>query len=518
MLIYRLVCTAFNTVYNMERIYNVFLQEEISQENISLGTSVEEFDSIFSNTPDESTFSAITGAVNYEELIAKIETLPEFNLIQISNIVQTQTEIRIGNKIPFYGFPFEKPLWKPVDLALQINLISKQRNEVLSPRDDLGSPDSKFSINSTISRNGNLDEIPFDLNQSIFSSVASSHVPTEINHCISCGKTFSSTVEVENHLCQPEEEKRYTCEICGKSYRTICVKIRHMHSHSNIRPHVCQICHKSFLRKEYLTSHLRMHTGDRPYSCGICSKTFAYSSAKRSHMKLHRTKPFVCSVCTRHFVSADNLKLTIGTETNQPTYTCEKCNKKPKPAVEPSHFPMEPTNLDSLEKKNIRNLKCEYCPRVYIRQSDLTKHIKTHSLSTITTTQAQWNVTNTHETDINQTEPQLEIPIIPTRIETVFACHLCSRKFNSKRLLVRHVYAHLGIKPFSCSFCSKKYSRKEDLVLHNRTHTGERPFSCDLCDKKFIRRRSYKLHRRTHTEEGLDIGTDNVVCLGEPEN
>ena len=480
----------------MEGCYNVFLQEEISQENLSFGTTLEDIGTMFSNTPD---------VIGYEEVIVEIDSIPEFSLVPVSDVDTTPTEIRTGNNVQFFGFPFEKPFRITVDSPSQI-IPSKEKIESIV---SISFPDPK-------------GEVIWNPNQSIINFTPTDTNKTtnlELNTCSSCGKTFGSKLEVGNHTCQ-QVEKRFICEICGKSYRNISVKIRHMHSHTNIRPHICRICHKSFLRKEYLTSHLRVHSGDRPYSCSLCSKTFAYSSAKRSHMKLHRTKPFVCSVCNRNFISADKLKQTTETGTN--IYTCERCNNKSEPVPEPSHVPTESINPSSITQKNyVRNLKCDFCPRVYIRQSDLTKHVKTHltnPLPALPTTPPQRNVTDTQDYDITPITPELEISSISPKPEPVFSCHLCSRNFNAKRLLVHHVYAHLGIKPFSCSVCANKYSRKEDLVLHNRTHTGERPFSCDLCDRKFIRRRSYKLHRRTHSSGPLALEADNVVTLGEPEN
>ena len=479
----------------MERRFDVFLYEEISQENFSFGSYMDDIGTVLSDG----------SSLGYEELIVKLEALPEFSLVPVSDIGEAQIGTKRRNIVPFLGFPFEKPVWKQMDCPF----IYDPSEQIFSPRIKIELPDSVPLPSSIAESNDELYDnihnftpiVPIETNNSDLADFSSSE------------KAFGSQIETENFPSQREQEeaKRHTCEICGKSYRNICVKIRHMHSHSNIRPHICHVCHKSFLRKEYLTSHLRIHSGDRPYSCGICNKTFAYSSAKRSHMKLHKTKPFVCCICNRNFISADKLRLTTGTGTD--IYTCERCHKKSEPAPEPSDSPTDSVDMNSLpQKSTLRNLKCDYCPRIYIRQSDLTKHVKTHltnPLPAIATTPPQRNPQE-YETDI--------LAMISPKTESIFSCHLCSRSFNAKRLLLRHVYAHLGIKPFSCSICAKKYSRKEDLVLHNRTHTGEKPFSCDLCDKKFIRRRSFKLHRRTHNLGTLELVSDNVVNLGDPEN
>ncbi|XP_028302138.1 zinc finger and SCAN domain-containing protein 31-like [Gouania willdenowi] len=113
--------------------------------------------------------------------------------------------------------------------------------------------------------------------------------------------------------------------------------------------------------------------------------------------------------------------------------------------------------------------------------------------------------------------------------EKRYGCDVCSKRFNSKRDLIRHTFIHTGEKPFSCNicglhfiqksnlrahfkihsgekpfdckFCTKCFRRNTDLKRHMTVHNGEKPFSCDICEKRFSRKTHLKTHTIVHTGE-----------------
>ena len=49
-------------------------------------------------------------------------------------------------------------------------------------------------------------------------------------------------------------------------------------------------------------------------------------------------------------------------------------------------------------------------------------------------------------------------------------------------------------KPFGCVYCTREFESKYRLKRHVRIHTGERPYKCSFCDKAFTQ----STHMRTH--------------------
>ncbi|XP_022088430.1 transcription factor Ovo-like 2, partial [Acanthaster planci] len=54
----------------------------------------------------------------------------------------------------------------------------------------------------------------------------------------------------------------------------------------------------------------------------------------------------------------------------------------------------------------------------------------------------------------------------------------------------------VGLKRHTCPFCSKGFNDKFDLKRHIRTHTGVRPFKCNRCVRAFTQRCSLEVHQR----------------------
>lgn len=108
-----------------------------------------------------------------------------------------------------------------------------------------------------------------------------------------------------------------------------------------------------------------------------------------------------------------------------------------------------------------------------------------------------------------------------------FCCRICGRTFKARRLLFRHVKAHLPDVEPVCSLCGERFESAENLKLHiqthrttqrrkrelenqNRTQSGERqfrqwlqpdtnasekPHTCDDCGKTFQQVWKKKRHR-----------------------
>lgn len=90
---------------------------------------------------------------------------------------------------------------------------------------------------------------------------------------------------------------------------------------------------------------------------------------------------------------------------------------------------------------------------------------------------------------------------IVTHSRDGYACTICGKKFERRKILRRHERFHTGEKPYSCSQCSKTFALRKSLRRHLRFHTGERPHRCTQCGKSFRLRDNLKAHLRFHTGE-----------------
>lgn len=88
-----------------------------------------------------------------------------------------------------------------------------------------------------------------------------------------------------------------------------------------------------------------------------------------------------------------------------------------------------------------------------------------------------------------------------------FECDHCNRTFNRKCSLRRHMYMHLGIKPFHCPHCPQQFRSLYNVQVHvDRYHkaTEDNPelFICNFCDKPFLLKENLKKHLVTHVDSG----------------
>lgn len=53
------------------------------------------------------------------------------------------------------------------------------------------------------------------------------------------------------------------------------------------------------------------------------------------------------------------------------------------------------------------------------------------------------------------------------------------------------------VKSFKCAICSKSYNRKNSLQRHMRIHSGAKPYECDNCSKSFTRKDILEKHKES---------------------
>ncbi|XP_025938311.1 zinc finger and BTB domain-containing protein 6-like, partial [Apteryx rowi] len=99
--------------------------------------------------------------------------------------------------------------------------------------------------------------------------------------------------------------------------------------------------------------------------------------------------------------------------------------------------------------------QCPKCPRGFLHLENYLRHLKMHKL---------------------------------------FLCLQCGKTFTQKKNLNRHIWGHMGIRPFQCMVCLKTFTAKSTLQDHLNIHSGDRPYKCHCCDMDFKHKSALKKH------------------------
>lgn len=249
--------------------------------------------------------------------------------------------------------------------------------------------------------------------------------------------------------------------------------------------YLCELCNSKFTRFADLLKHddSAHEAFCKRYSCPICKRVFISASRMRMHRSKHREKTHKCTTCDKLFASSKSLR--VHNRRHLGTYKCNICG-----FVTTSKVYLR-EHLLKHKGQAIKYL-CRVCEKMFASRSSLMRHANIHSRH-----RGKLFKCPKCETSCRTPGELADHMNIHSKVQTEYACRICSKLYSSKKSLHAHMTRHEEAK-FVCKTCDKRVFTKTELRDHEGTHSDSKPFQCFHCDKQFSFRNTLIRHVQKH--------------------
>ncbi|XP_026769497.3 zinc finger protein 1035 [Pangasianodon hypophthalmus] len=336
-----------------------------------------------------------------------------------------------------------------------------------------------------------------------------------------------------------EFKESFHCGICQKSFVDSKTLSEHCLTHLP-KPSVskCPVCKHNFTSRTALIRHIRLHTGEKPFPCKTCGMHFHRKEPLQIHQvkcKGLQEKPLSSST-TAQTQEKCEVKAASKSEKVPKKFTCSYC---------PHIFTMS-GNLKMHEKAHLANnlVPCLKCGKYYKKNKIYGHRKRCNAKESTSVTFKSEKSGNAHKSECK--DNNLVVTNRTCRISKEMGtnikdslkeqCPHCSKRFQYRSYLLRHLQSHLGKKQFACKHCGQKYGNQNSCQQHEvlcdgvlRQHEAKQlneseetrvmpdsaaslkectviigengeQLKCNFCTKTFTKPRYLRRHILTHTE------------------
>ncbi|XP_067014168.2 PR domain zinc finger protein 5 [Anabrus simplex] len=222
---------------------------------------------------------------------------------------------------------------------------------------------------------------------------------------------------------------------------------------TRVKSYVCNVCNKSFFRKAFLSRHLEGHEEDQLFFCDTCGKQFKSKEALKRHIYARHTDEVLdstisnntpieihaCNVCMKTFYRSYHLKRHMLVHSDKRPYSCEICEKR---------------------FKDRHQIKAHY--NIHIEQ-------RTNLLKPSVSIEFLKNRLSTHTSKATFSKF-----IFSNKRERSYACNKCTKSFDRRSRLKKHMLLHTDEQKYFCKICSQRFKDQDHLDVHcNIVHNVE---------------------------------------------
>lgn len=263
---------------------------------------------------------------------------------------------------------------------------------------------------------------------------------------------------------------------------------------------ICDECSKEYVNEASFVNHLQSHR-KKPAT----SPTKSATNNKRPRRELKKPSKLEETVDDENLLEefSDNLiKRMSRKPKNLHELTCKTCQKvfSSKQAL----FNHSKLHIDE------RPYECKTCGKKFVNSIVLKTHEKTHGQNRKESLQYQCDYCDKRFHSASNVIRHVRSKHFEASDQRQFPCKTCGKLFKDPSALAGHEKIHAQVRPYSCPDCSKSFLTATHLKVHQRRHTGEKPFSCDECGKSFITKQHLKSHQQ-HRHIGIEH-EKNQLC------